>query len=96
MLIRGETLRFPRLSLARALVLCPVGNTGDALERSGVAESMRRIYVNDRLQPGLGVGRCDFVLLSGTADPQTAEQARERNLDTAYQLGRKFLAMAAR
>ena len=53
--IPGETFSFPRLSIARALVLCPVGNTGDTLEQSGVAESMRRIYANDRLQPDLGV-----------------------------------------
>ena len=93
--IPGETFPFPRLSLSRALVLCPVGNTGDALEQSGIAESMRRIYANDRLQPGLGVARCEFVLLSGTADPQNAAQARERNLAIAYRLGRNFLTAAA-
>ena len=93
--IPGETFPFPRLSIARALVLCPVGNTGDALEQSGVAESMRRIYTNDRLQPGLGVARCEFVLLFGTADPQTAAQARERNLATAHRFGRNFLTAAA-
>ena len=53
--IPGETFSFPRLSISRALVLCPVGNTGDTLEQSGVAESMRRIYANDHLQPDLGV-----------------------------------------
>ena len=93
--IPGETFPLPRLSLSRALVLCPVGNTGDALEQSGIAESMRRIYANDRLQPGLGVARCEFVLLSGTADPQNAAQARERNLAIAYRLGRNFLTAAA-
>ena len=93
--IPGETFPFPRLSIARALVLCTAGNTEDALERSGVAESMCRIYANDRLQPGLGVARCEFVLLSGTADPQHAAQMRERSLDTAYRLGRNFLATAA-
>lgn len=93
--IPGEIFPFPRLSIARALVLCTAGNTGEALEQSGFAESMRRIYADDRLQPGLGVARCEFVLLSGTADPQTAAQARERNLATAYSLGRNFLAAGA-
>ena len=39
--------------------------------------SMRRIYANDRPQPGLGVALCEFVLLFGIADTQTAAQARE-------------------
>ena len=55
---------------------------------------MRRIYANDRLQPGLGVARSEFVLLYGMADPQTAVQARERNLATARRLGRDFLTVA--
>ena len=88
----GETVPFPRLSLARGLVLWTAGNTADALEQSGIAESMRRIYANDRLQPGFGVARCEFVLLSGTADPETAPQARVHNLATAHSLGRNFLA----
>ena len=93
--IPGESFPFPRLSLARALVLCTAGNTPEALQQSGVAESMRRIFANDRLQPGVGVARCEFVLLSGTADPQTAAQAREHNLATARRLGRNFLITAA-
>ena len=34
-----ETFSYPRLSIARALVLCPGGNTGDAFQQSGVAEA---------------------------------------------------------
>ena len=92
--IPGEIFPFQRLSIARALVLGTAGNTGEALRQSGVAESMRRIHANDRLQPGLGVARCEFVLLSGTADPQTAAQAKERNLRAAYRCGRNFLTTA--
>ena len=83
------------MSIARALVLCTAGNTGEALQQSGVAESMRRIYANDRLQPGLGVARSEFVVLYGMADPQTAAQTRERNLATARRLGRNFLTAPA-
>jgi NAD(P)H dehydrogenase (quinone) len=90
-----ETFPFQRLSIARALVLCSAGNTADALEQSGVASSMKRIYTNDRLTPGAGVGQCEFVLLPGMADPETAPQARERNLAAAYRLGRDFLTAAA-
>ena len=71
------------------------GNTADALEQSGVASSMKRIYTNDRLTPGAGVGQCEFVLLPGMADPETAPQAKERNLAAAYRLGRDFLTAAA-
>ena len=56
--------------------------------------SMRWIYANDRLQPGLCVARSEFVLLYGMADPQTAAPARERNLTTARRLGRNFLTVA--
>ena len=93
--IPGETFSFPRLSISRALVLCPVGNTGDTLEQSGVAESMRRIYANDRLQPDLGVASASSFCCLGMADPQTAAPARERNLTTARRLGRNFLTAAA-
>ena len=93
--IPGEIFPFPRLSIAKALVLCPAGNTKDALERSGVSQNMKRIYTNDRLHPGAGVTHCEFVLLAGMADPQTAPQARERNLATAYRLGKNFLTAVA-
>ncbi len=89
--IPDETYPFPRLSIARALVLCTAGNTGEALEQSGLAESMKRIYKNDRLQPGTGVAHCEVVILSGAADVQTAPEVRASNLATAHRLGRNFL-----
>lgn len=88
----GETFPYPRLSISRALVLCPGGNTGEAFQQSGVAEGMRRIFANDRLPPAVGVGHCEFVLLPGTEDPVAAAQARTRNLATARRFGRDFLA----
>ncbi|MCY4481363.1 MAG: NAD(P)H-dependent oxidoreductase [Spirochaetaceae bacterium] len=91
----NETFPYPPLSVARALVLCPGGNTGDALHQSGVAEGMRRIFANDRLQPGVGVDQCEFVLLPGTEDPQRAAQSRTRNLATARRAGRDFLTAEA-
>ena len=84
-----ETYPFPRLSVERAAV-CPAGNTLEGLEESGMAESMRRLYINDRLRPEAGVRRCEFVLLPGMADPGNTPQWIA-NLETAYQLGRSFL-----
>ena len=86
-----ETFPYSPLSILRALVLCPGGNTGAAFQQSGVADGMRTIFANDRLQPGVGFEHCEFVLLSGTEDPSTARQARERNLAAAHRLGRSFL-----
>jgi NAD(P)H dehydrogenase (quinone) len=88
----GETLPYPPLSISRALVLCPGGNTGVAFQESGVAEGIRRIFANDRLQPGVGIEHRDFVLLPGTEDPHTAVQSRASNLVTAHRLGMNFLA----
>ena len=86
-----ETYPFPRLAVERALVLCPVGNTLEGLEETGIAEAMRRLYTHDRLRPDAGVKHCEFALLPGMADHFATSSNRARNLETAYQLGRNFL-----
>ena len=86
-----ETYPFPRLSIERALVLCPVGNTREGLEESGIAEAMRLLYTHDRLRPEAGVKHCEFALLPGMADPEARPRNRARNLEIAYQFGRNFL-----
>ena len=91
-----ETYPFPRLSIERALVLCPVGNTLEGLEESGIAEAMRRLYTHDRLRPEAGVEHCEFAFLPGMADPEARPRNRARNLEVAYQFGKNFLRSEAK
>ncbi|MEJ2722337.1 MAG: NAD(P)H-dependent oxidoreductase, partial [bacterium] len=37
------------IDVAKALVICPAGNTRKQLEDTGIAESMRRVMIDDRL-----------------------------------------------
>jgi len=76
-----------RIKTTKALVLCPAGHTVEHLEEIGIAESMRRVMLNDRLL-GVGVKQAHMEILGGMTgnDPIV----RKRNLDRAYQLGRGF------
>lgn len=76
------------LEIDRALVLCTAGHTCEHLEKIGIAESMRRIYLNDRLRPEIGVAQADMVVLGGTAEG--GESVRQKKLARAYQLGKGF------
>ena len=42
-----------KVGIGKALVICPAGHTEEHLEETGIAESMRRVMLRDRL---LGVG----------------------------------------
>ena len=57
------------------------------LEETGIAPSMRCIMLDDRLR-GVGIEDVEMEVLGGmvSQDPQV----RERNLNTAYELGRRF------
>jgi NAD(P)H dehydrogenase (quinone) len=76
-----------KIAIQKALVICPAGHPVDYLEKTGIAESMRRIMLNDRLL-GVGVKEAQMEILGGMMrnDPDV----RKRNLETAYQLGRNF------
>ena len=76
------------LEIDRALVLCTAGHTCEHLEETGVLESMRRIYLHDRLRPEIGIARADMVVLGGMAEG--GESVRQKNLARAYQLGKAF------
>jgi NAD(P)H dehydrogenase (quinone) len=76
-----------RINIKKALVLCPAGHTAEHLEEIGIAESMRRIMINDRLL-GAGVREARLEILGGMTFDQG--RMRERNLTRAYQLGRDF------
>jgi NAD(P)H dehydrogenase (quinone) len=82
-----DTMFLPKLTTKKALSICTAGDTVNTLERSGVAQSMRHVMVNNRLR-GAGVKDVEFVFLGGTATG--GDEVRNRNLDTAYQLGKEF------
>jgi NAD(P)H dehydrogenase (quinone) len=75
------------IDVAKALVICPAGNTRKQLEDTGIAESMRRVMIDDRLL-GAGIKEARMEILDGmtTGGPKQ----REKNLEKAYQLGKEF------
>lgn len=76
-----------RIQIDKALVICPAGHTAEHLEETGIAESMRRIMLNDRLL-GVGVKEASMEILGGMVEND--ETIRKRNLEIAYQLGVAF------
>lgn len=76
-----------RIEIDKALVLCPAGHTVEHLEEIGIAESMRRVMLNDRLL-GVGVKEAQMEILGGMAGDDGT--CRKRNLKRAYKLGREF------
>ena len=83
-----EKYSMPTLSIDKALVLCPAGHTQENLEQTGIAQSMRNTYLNDRLRPAVGIKQADIVLLTGMTEGD--EDMTDKNLETAYQAGRDF------
>ncbi|MBN1977582.1 MAG: NAD(P)H-dependent oxidoreductase [Anaerolineae bacterium] len=76
-----------RMSVNKALALCPAGHRVEHLDEIGIAESMRRVMLDDRLL-GVGVKEATMEILGGMVENDPA--ARRWNLDRAYQLGREF------
>ena len=76
-----------KIEIQKALVICPAGHPTDYLEKTGIAESMRRVMLNDRLL-GVGVKSAQMEILGGMMhnDPDV----RKWNLETAYRLGHNF------
>ncbi|MYD61217.1 MAG: NAD(P)H-dependent oxidoreductase [Gemmatimonadetes bacterium] len=87
-LYENETYPLSKLEIDRALVLCTAGHTHEHLEETGILESMRCIYLNDRLRPEIGVAQTDMVVLGGMAEG--GESVRHKNLARAYRLGKDF------
>jgi NAD(P)H dehydrogenase (quinone) len=77
--------RFTRISIEKAIVICPAGHTVEHLEETGVAEAMRRIMLNDRLL-GVGVREARLEILGGMMPKD--DTYRQVNLERAYELGR--------
>jgi NAD(P)H dehydrogenase (quinone) len=76
-----------QIHIEKALVICPAGHTVEHLKETGIAESMRRIMLNDRLL-GIGVKEAKMEILGGMVGNEPA--VRKRNLERAYQLGQSF------
>jgi NAD(P)H dehydrogenase (quinone) len=83
----AEGTRSTKIAIQKALVLCPAGHTAEHLEEIGIAESMRRVMLNDRLL-GIGVERAHLEILGGMMPLD--DTYRDRNLRRAYDLGREF------
>jgi len=83
----ADEQRSSRISIEKALVLCSAGHTVEHLEETGIAESMRCIMLNDRLQ-GVGVKAAQMEILGGMMPGD--DTFRPDNLRRAYELGRAF------
>jgi len=79
--------RDTRMTVEKALVLCSAGHTVEHLEETDIADSMRRIMLNDRLL-GVGVKQAHMEILGGMMPLDDTH--REQNLRRAYELGKKF------
>lgn len=79
--------RSTRINIDKALVLCSAGHTVEHLEAIGIADSMRRIMLGDRLL-GVGVKQAHMEILGGMMPLD--DTYRERNLQRARELGRTF------
>jgi NAD(P)H dehydrogenase (quinone) len=83
----AQGVRSSRMSVEKALVICSAGHTAEHLEATGIAESMRRIMLNDRLL-GVGVKQARMEILGGVMPLD--DTRREQNLRRAYELGKEF------
>ncbi len=79
--------RFTQIKINKALVICSAGHPKQHLEETGIAESMQRIMLNDRLL-GIGVKEAHMEILGGMM-PQD-DTYRQENLESVYDLGKSF------
>jgi NAD(P)H dehydrogenase (quinone) len=79
--------RSSTVEIEKAVILCSAGHPATHLEETGIAESMRRIMLGDRLL-GVGVRQARMEILGGMMPGDDAYRAE--NLRKAYELGRSF------
>jgi NAD(P)H dehydrogenase (quinone) len=79
--------RHNRINIQKAIVICPSGHTSEHLEECGIAASMRKIIIEDRLL-GIGIKEASLHILGGMMPGD--DKYRQANLDKAYELGRNF------
>lgn len=75
--------------LDKALILCTAGNTKEYLEKYGLADSMRKVMLDDRLFNR--VKEKEFVIFDGmTREFKSREENWDKNLAIAYEKGKTF------
>lgn len=79
--------RHTRIHIEKAVVLCSAGHTADHLESTGIAKSMRRIMLNDRLL-GIGIKKAEMEILGGMMPHD--DSCRRHNLQRAYLAGKNL------
>jgi NAD(P)H dehydrogenase (quinone) len=79
--------RYTRIEIKKALVICSAGHPLEHLEKIGIAESMKRIMLDDRLL-GIGVKEAQMEILGGMMPKD--KRYRQENLKKAYHLGRNL------
>ena len=79
--------RYTKIEIGKAIVICSAGHTVEHLEEIGIAESMRRIMLNDRLL-GLGVKAAKMEILGGMMPGDNT--FKKINLEKAYDLGKNL------
>jgi NAD(P)H dehydrogenase (quinone) len=80
-----DEARRTEIRIQKAIVICSAGHPVEHLEETGIAESMRKIMLNDRLL-GIGVKEAKMEILGGMMPKDDTH--RQANLDKAYSLGR--------
>jgi NAD(P)H dehydrogenase (quinone) len=73
-------------TLEKVLFLCTAGNSIERLEEQGVAQSMRVVSLNDRVNTRAKMSK--MVILGGRAEGDPAKM--EENLQLAFEEGRYF------
>ncbi len=80
-------VRFTKIDIKKAVVICSAGHTTKHLVETGIAESMKRIMINDRLL-GVGIKEARMEILGGMM-PKDKTNYRE-NLERVYLLGKNM------
>lgn len=76
-----------KLTVKRGLVICTAGNTEEYLEETGIAESMRKVMLLDRLM-NVGIKEGEFIILGGTADKN--QDVYKKHRGRIFELGQKL------
>jgi len=72
-------------TISKGLVICTAGHSNQVLEESGIAESMRKVMLQDRLADRFA--QKEMVILGGTLE---GEEVKQKWLEEAYRIGRGF------
>ncbi len=72
-------------TIEKGIVICTAGHSNKILKETEIAESMRKIMLNDRL--GDRFKHKQMIILGGTLN---GIEAKEKHLKTIFQLGKKL------